>query len=150
MLHLTTFRDCRVLLFYIVSYSLHKKICFFFNTSTMDTELLWIKKNFWRYHWNTLTRHIRWALPYSSSWVYHYVWLLVASATIRKSFIDEIEKVIERVLPAIQAVMRLVTIPPNRARSTIWARSPLRLGAIGPRAPSWIPIELRLANPHRA
>lgn len=38
--------------------------------------------------------------------------------------------------PAIQAVMRLVTIPPNRARSTIWARSPLRLGAMGPRAPS--------------
>lgn len=53
-----------------------------------------------------------------------------------KVLLKEIEKLIERALPAIQAVMRLVTIPPNRARSTIWARSPLRLGAIGPRAPS--------------
>ena len=53
-------------------------------------------------------------------------------------------------LPATQAVIRFVTIPPNKAVPTNFARSLIRLGAIGPRPPSCMPMELILANPQRA
>lgn len=52
--------------------------------------------------------------------------------------------------PARLAVMRVVTVPANRARRMSWERSPIRVGAIAPIPPSCMPIELRLAKPQSA
>ena len=46
--------------------------------------------------------------------------------------------------------MKHATFPAIMARNTTLAISDFLEGAKAPRPPSWIPIELRLANPHKA
>lgn len=53
-------------------------------------------------------------------------------------------------LPASVAVISVVTDPANKALITSLAKSALRDGAIAPMPPSWIPMELKLANPQSA
>lgn len=50
----------------------------------------------------------------------------------------------------MQAVMKQATFPAIIARKTSRERSLLREGAIALNAPSWIPIDPRLENPHNA
>ena len=52
--------------------------------------------------------------------------------------------------PATQAFRKLVKHPATKARTTIWARSVLRSGAIAPKPPNWMPIEEGFAKPHNA
>ena len=54
------------------------------------------------------------------------------------------------VLPAIQAFVKHAIFPVIIALSTMEARSDFRLGAIAPRPPSWMPMELKLAKLHKA
>ena len=53
-------------------------------------------------------------------------------------------------IPAIQAERKLARVPASRARKPSRARSCRRSGARAPIPPSWMPIELKLANPQRA
>lgn len=52
--------------------------------------------------------------------------------------------------PAIQAVMKQATFPAIIALTTTCASAVWRRGAIAPKAPSMIPMELMLEKPHRA
>ena len=52
--------------------------------------------------------------------------------------------------PAMQAVMKLAKVPARRALRPSRARSLRRSGASAPMPPIWMPIELKLAKPHRA
>ena len=52
--------------------------------------------------------------------------------------------------PAMQAVMKFAKVPASSARSPSRARSPRRSGARAPMPPIWMPMELKLAKPHRA
>ena len=52
--------------------------------------------------------------------------------------------------PAMQAVMKFARVPASRARSPSRARSLRRSGTSAPMPPIWMPIELKLAKPHRA
>ena len=53
-------------------------------------------------------------------------------------------------LPAMHAVRKSAMIPAIMALTTIWAMADFFLGAMAPSPPSWMPIELMLANPHSA
>ena len=53
-------------------------------------------------------------------------------------------------LPAKQAVIKHATVPEHKALNARLAKSPLRLGAIGLKPPIWIPIDVKLAKPHKA
>ena len=55
-----------------------------------------------------------------------------------------------RSMPIIDAVMKAAKFPAIMARSAKFARSLRRSGASGPRPPSWMAIEAKFANPHRA
>ena len=46
--------------------------------------------------------------------------------------------------------MKQATFPAIMALTATLARSAFLLGAIAPRAPSWIPIDPKLLNPHNA
>ena len=48
------------------------------------------------------------------------------------------------------AVRKLANVPASIARSPRRARSWRRSGASAPMPPIWMPIELKLANPHSA
>ena len=50
----------------------------------------------------------------------------------------------------MQAERKLASVPASRARKPSRARSCRRSGARAPIPPSWMPIELKLANPQRA
>ena len=50
----------------------------------------------------------------------------------------------------MQAERKLARVPASRARKPSRARSCRRSGARAPMPPSWMPIELKLANPQRA
>ena len=52
--------------------------------------------------------------------------------------------------PAMQAVRKQATLPHIIARTTIWASSGFLDGARAPKPPNVMPIEPKLANPHRA
>jgi len=55
-----------------------------------------------------------------------------------------------RSIPAIVAVSQEASAPPSIALSPIRASSDLRPGATAEIPPSWIPIDEKLAKPHRA
>ena len=50
----------------------------------------------------------------------------------------------------MQAVRKQATLPHIIARTTIWASSGFLDGARAPKPPNVMPIEPKLANPHRA
>ena len=50
----------------------------------------------------------------------------------------------------MQAERKLASVPASSARNPSRARSCRRSGARAPIPPSWMPIELKLANPQRA
>ena len=55
-----------------------------------------------------------------------------------------------RIIPATVAVMKAASAPPTIARSPMRERSCRREGASPPMPPSWMAMEEKLANPHRA
>ena len=60
------------------------------------------------------------------------------------------EKLILINMPAIEADIRFAMVPASIARTPSLANSPRLFGAKAPIPPICIPMELRLANPHRA
>ena len=53
-------------------------------------------------------------------------------------------------LPAVQAFIKLTTLPAIMALTARLAMISLRLGAMAPRAPITVPIDPTLAKPHKA
>src|SRR5260370_24253 len=53
-------------------------------------------------------------------------------------------------IPAIEADIRFAIVPASMARKPSLANSPRLFGARAPMPPIWIPIELKLAKPHKA
>ena len=53
-------------------------------------------------------------------------------------------------VPAVQAFIKDTTVPVTIALKAIPAMSDFLDGAIAPRAPITIPMELKFANPHKA
>lgn len=56
----------------------------------------------------------------------------------------------EPIIPAIQAVRKVAQLPAIMALTTTLARSPLRPGAMAPKPPRLMPMELMLLKPHNA
>lgn len=52
--------------------------------------------------------------------------------------------------PASEAVMKQEMLPANNARSANLERRRLREGAIPPRMPNWMPMDVKLEKPHKA
>ena len=52
--------------------------------------------------------------------------------------------------PAIQAFIKLTIVPPIKALNPNSERLRFWLGAMAPIPPIWIPIEEKLAKPHKA
>src|SRR5207247_2069043 len=60
------------------------------------------------------------------------------------------EDVAHNNIPAIAADMKFASVPASTARRPNRARSERRFGASAPMPPIWMPMELKLANPHKA